>query len=213
MAYSIVVSRNLRRLESDERGAYRQALRVLAQAGEIVDFGVLYFIEQISDSSGQVKVGVTSQTGLPNRASVNQTGSPYEQRVVTLCVFQSRDVAAIVERHLKAKHREARSQGGTEWIGLSRHDLAADVSAIAYELHINQMLMNADPKRVAAIYPDTTHHFYGVILLDIVEGEICRYRESEISASPVVSREFINWDQLRNFLERVSKAAFGLRRR
>jgi len=144
---------------------------------------------------------------------VNQTGSPYEQRVVTLCVFQSRDVASIVERQLKTRHREARSQGGTEWIGRSRHDIIADVSAIASELHINQTLVNADRNRVLGIDPTMARHFYGLILLDIVEGEICRYREREIPVRPAASREFTNWEQLRNFLERVSRAALGLGRR
>ena len=175
MAGAVVVTRNFRHLATEERRAYRSILNQLARAGETRDFGVLYMIEQRADLSGQVKIGITSQTGLPGRAAANQTGSPYEQRVVTLCMFESREAAALVERQLKARHHAPSSPLRTEWIGRSRHDLVVDVLDIAHSLHIDQQLINSDRERVTPIGRIPDRNFYGVLLLDIENGAFSRY--------------------------------------
>jgi hypothetical protein len=95
---------------------------------------------------------------------------------VTLCLFYSRDAAAVVERSLKDRHAPHRAQGGTEWFDVPREELRKDIVAIAHGLAISQM--KANRTGVQFFRPELSRYFYGLLVLDIVAGEIRHPRDA-----------------------------------
>lgn len=184
-----------------DRLRFKIAIKFAVPRTALAVRGALYMIEQVADASGRVKIGITSQTGLPGRASTNQTGSPYEQRVVTLCIFYDREAAKDVEQEVKRRRRASVRRGGTEWVGASRHELVGDVCPIARELQRAQLLANANRGTVVVLDAPRARRFYGVVLLDIVDGELVDYREESVSPPPdAPPSEVTLWARVREFL-------------
>ena len=114
LAPSVITSRR-DRLSRDEKDEYDRCLSVLSRAGAITPFGCLYVIERVGDPA-YYKAGKTSLDNLHNRRRNLQTGDPLPQRIVSLCMYYSREVAGIVETGLKHDYqrRGLHAKGGTE---------------------------------------------------------------------------------------------------
>jgi hypothetical protein len=103
LAPSVITSRR-DRLSRDEKDEHDRCLSILSRAGSITQFGCVYVIERVG-SPEYYKAGLTSLDNVDTRMGNLQTGDPNPQRLVSLCMFYSREVAAIVERGLKTDYR------------------------------------------------------------------------------------------------------------
>lgn len=201
------ITRRFDRLRADEKSSYRSCLDALQRAGKITNFGCLYVIDQINDSQPFVKTGATTLKRIGDRATEIQTGSPYSQRVVSLCLFYDRGIAIRVESALKSHYAGSRSQGGTEWFNVSRSQVMRDIWRICHDLARNQILANAN--EIPFIDPALSTNFYGLLTFDIVDGQIRHYEELEAtscvemnSAPPEASKQR-DWLSLRSLIRNL----------
>jgi hypothetical protein len=164
-------------LRRSEKERHNDCLRKVAEAGETTRFGTLYLIE---DGSHMIKAGVAAQHQIDNRHGNLQTGNPHPLRIVTLCFFYSREIASVVESELKRRHKPRRAQGGSEWFDTPREELARDVLSLAHDLALTQMraAVSATPIR-----PELASYFYGLLMFDIVDGELRQSWEATPSIS------------------------------
>jgi hypothetical protein len=145
--------------------------------------------------------------GVGGRAFGNQTGSPYAQRIVSLCLFYDRVVAERVEAELKRQYAGERSRGGTEWFDMSRGQVVRDVQRICHEMAHHQILSNS--AEVPFLHSSNATHFYGLLTFDIVEGEILQYQETdaalddEIAQAPEDFSKKQTWSLLRGLIQNL----------
>jgi len=178
LAPSVVTSRR-DRLSRDEKDEYDRCLSVLSRAGSITPFGCLYVIERVGDPA-YYKAGKTSLDNLHNRRRNLQTGDPLPQRIVSLCMFYSREVAGIVETGLKHDYqrRGLHAKGGTEWYSVARNEIVADIRRVSHELALQQIMTNADGSRVDFINETLRMNFYGLLIFEIMNGQLIDFAEA-----------------------------------
>lgn len=160
------ITHQYRLLRAQEKQHHNACLEMIAAAGETLRFGTLYLI----DDGQMMKVGVAGQRQIAIRECNVQTGNPQLLRVVTLCFFYSREVAIIVETALKRRHASRRAPGGTEWFDVPHDELRRDVLAVAHEVALNQIRVTA--AGAAPMRPEQAHYFYGLLMFDIIDGEL-----------------------------------------
>lgn len=114
----------------------------------------------------------SSLDNLGRRTANLQTGDPYHQRVVSLCMFYNRDVAATVESALKREYQFGglHAQGGTEWHIAPREQIVADIRRISHRLEIDQIRVNASGREVEYLGATLSTNFYGLLTFTIRNG-------------------------------------------
>lgn len=166
-------------LRAAEKQRHDGCLEMIATAGATTGFGTLYLI----DDDRMIKAGIAEQPQIANRVRNLQTGNPQPLRVVTLCFFYSSDVARVVETELKRRHAPRRAKGGSEWFDIPREELKGDVLTVAHELASTQM--RAAAAGATPMRPGLANYFYGLLMFDIVDGEL---RHSWDATTTVIDR-------------------------
>jgi hypothetical protein len=171
-----VITSRFDRLKRTEKDEYLRCIQMLERAGSITPFGCIYVIERAGDQIYR-KAGRTSLDNLGRRTTNLQTGDPGLQRVVSLCMFYNRDVAAAVESALKKEYQLGglHAQGGTEWYIVPREQIVADIRRISHRLTIDQIRVNASGHAVEYLETALSTNFYGLLTFTIRDGELFEF--------------------------------------